>query len=113
MEWGRSRSGCFFCFYQQKVEWVRLKEHHPDLFEEAKRYEEQSVLHGEEFFWNQRESLSDLERPERMQQIKDEWDLAQDRKRKARGNLPLVQILGGLVPDDGDEVLEGCLICSL
>ena len=23
--WGRSRSGCFFCFYQQKIEWVRLK----------------------------------------------------------------------------------------
>jgi hypothetical protein len=113
MEWGRSRSGCFFCFYQQKVEWVRLKERHPELFEEAKRYEEQSVLHGEEFFWNQRESLSDLERPERMQQIKDEWDLAQERKKKARGNLPLIQILGGLVPDDGDEVLEGCLICSL
>lgn len=22
-EWGRSRSGCFFCFYQQKIEWVR------------------------------------------------------------------------------------------
>jgi 3'-phosphoadenosine 5'-phosphosulfate sulfotransferase (PAPS reductase)/FAD synthetase len=113
MEWGRSRSGCFFCFYQQKVEWVRLKERHPELFEEAKRYEEQSVLHGEEFFWNQRESLSDLERPERMQQIKDEWDLAQERKKKARGNLPLIQILGGLVPGDGDEVLEGCLICSL
>ena len=31
---------------------MRLKEVHPDLFEEAKRYEEQSVLHGEEFFWN-------------------------------------------------------------
>ena len=37
--WGRTRSGCFFCFYQQKIEWVRLKETHPDLFEEAKKYE--------------------------------------------------------------------------
>ena len=25
-EWGRTRSGCFFCFYQQKIEWVRLKQ---------------------------------------------------------------------------------------
>ena len=37
MSWGRTRSGCFFCFYQQKIEWVRLKEVHPDLYEEAKR----------------------------------------------------------------------------
>jgi 3'-phosphoadenosine 5'-phosphosulfate sulfotransferase (PAPS reductase)/FAD synthetase len=28
-EWGRTRSGCFFCFYQQKIEWVRLKQRYP------------------------------------------------------------------------------------
>jgi 3'-phosphoadenosine 5'-phosphosulfate sulfotransferase (PAPS reductase)/FAD synthetase len=38
-EWGRTRSGCFFCFYQQKIEWVHLKEKHPNLYEEAKKYE--------------------------------------------------------------------------
>ena len=69
-EMGRTRSGCFFCFYQQKIEWVSLKEHHPDLFEEAKAYEEQSLLHGEAFNWNQRESLAELERPERIAEIK-------------------------------------------
>ena len=37
MEWGRTRSGCYFCFYQQKIEWVCLKERHPHLFEKAKR----------------------------------------------------------------------------
>ena len=36
MEWGRSRSGCYFCFYQQKIEWVRLREHHPKYFARAK-----------------------------------------------------------------------------
>ena len=35
----RSRSGCYFCFYQQIGEWQGLKEHHPDLFESAKKYE--------------------------------------------------------------------------
>jgi len=35
----RSRSGCFFCFYQQKIEWVWLKEQHPKLFEQAMEYE--------------------------------------------------------------------------
>jgi hypothetical protein len=27
----RSRSGCFFCFFQRKYEWVMLAEEHPDL----------------------------------------------------------------------------------
>ena len=42
-EW-RSRSGCFFCFFQQKREWVGLLENHPDLFEEAKKYEKADFL---------------------------------------------------------------------
>lgn len=37
-EW-RSRSGCYFCFYQQIGEWQGLKERHPDWFEMAKDYE--------------------------------------------------------------------------
>lgn len=111
MEWGRTRSGCFFCFYQQKIEWVRLKEVHPDLFEEAKRYEEQSVLHGEEFFWNRRESLADLERPERVEQIKANWESMQNRKRSARRNVPLVETVGGLEVEDEPQERDGCLIC--
>jgi len=35
----RSRSGCYFCFYQQIGEWQGLKEHHPDLFEKAMAFE--------------------------------------------------------------------------
>ena len=34
-EW-RSRSGCTFCFFQQKIEWVRLREQHPEAYEAAK-----------------------------------------------------------------------------
>ena len=34
----RSRSGCFFCFYQRKYEWVMLAQEHPDLFEQAIAY---------------------------------------------------------------------------
>ena len=32
----RSRSGCTFCFFQRKIEWVGLLERHPEAFEEAK-----------------------------------------------------------------------------
>lgn len=113
MAWGRSRSGCFFCFYQQKIEWVRLWEMHRDLFDRAKEYEEQAVQFGEQFYWCQNESLAELERPERMQQIKDNWDAAQARARTKRRNVPLVESLGGLEPQDDPTLRDGCLICSL
>ena len=113
MAWGRSRSGCFFCFYQQKIEWVRLWEMHRDLFDRAKEYEEQTVQFGEQFYWCQNESLAELERPERMQQIKDNWDAAQARARAKRRNVPLVESLGGLEPQDDPTLRDGCLICSL
>lgn len=55
----RSRSGCFFCFFQRKIEWVRLSEIHPGLFEKAMRYET-SHKDGRTYTWNRKESLSDL-----------------------------------------------------
>ena len=35
----RSRSGCYFCFFQQQKEWLGLKRNHPKLFEKAKEFE--------------------------------------------------------------------------
>ncbi len=57
-EW-RSRSGCYFCFYQQIGEWQGLKERHPDLFEKAKRYEKDQ--NNKKFTWVDGRSLTDLE----------------------------------------------------
>lgn len=113
MAWGRSRSGCYFCFYQQKIEWVRLKEQHPDLFQRAKDYEEKSVIYGEQFYWCQNESLAELERPERIAEIKANWEASQARKRAKRKNVPLVETLGGLEQDDDPHLRDGCLVCSL
>jgi 3'-phosphoadenosine 5'-phosphosulfate sulfotransferase (PAPS reductase)/FAD synthetase len=98
MAWGRSRSGCYFCFYQQKIEWVRLKEQHPDLFEHAKEYEERSLGFGEQFYWSRSESLAQLERPERIAEIKRNWEASEAKKRASRKNLALVETLGGLSP---------------
>jgi 3'-phosphoadenosine 5'-phosphosulfate sulfotransferase (PAPS reductase)/FAD synthetase len=39
-EW-RKRSGCYFCFFQKRVEWLGLKRNHPHLFEQAKQYEKE------------------------------------------------------------------------
>lgn len=70
----RSRSGCTFCFFQQKIEWARLLTEHPDKFEEAKSYEKTALEHGSPFTWSQEESLEELSNPARIQQIKDEYE---------------------------------------
>ncbi len=110
--WGRTRSGCFFCFYQQKVEWVRLKQNHPDLFEQAKQYEHANTVNGEAFYWNGDESLEELERPERMNQIIQNWEKQRERVRATRNNRTLLSILGGMEEEEEEE-REGCLICSI
>ncbi|GAV11390.1 hypothetical protein PBN151_1319 [Paenibacillus sp. NAIST15-1] len=37
----RTRSGCYFCFYQRRVEWAILYNLHPEWYEESKKYETQ------------------------------------------------------------------------
>ena len=64
--YARTRSGCFFCFFQRKIEWVWLYEQHPDLFKEAMQYEKSG------FTWMGSEKLSDLIKPERINQIKED-----------------------------------------
>ena len=75
----RSRSGCTFCFFQQKIEWVRLMEEHPEAFEEARAYEKTAEEHGSPFTWSDGESLNDLAKPERIAAIKADYE-----KRRAR-----------------------------
>lgn len=111
MEWGRSRSGCYFCFYQQKIEWVRLKRTHPDYFERAKAYEVRSAQVSKNFTWCGGESLEELEQPERMEQIERNWQAAAARKSAKRANLPLSAVLAGA--EFEEEEPEGCLICQL
>jgi len=62
--YNRSRSGCYFCFFQQKIEWVWLLENHPDLYKKAMEFEKDG------FTWNQGESLEELSKPERVIEIK-------------------------------------------
>ena len=111
MEWGRSRSGCYFCFYQQKIEWVRLKRQHPDLFERAKEYEVRSAAVSKNFTWCDGESLTELEQPDRVEQIERNWEAARKRRAARRENLPLSTVLAGVEVEE--EEAEGCLICSL
>jgi 3'-phosphoadenosine 5'-phosphosulfate sulfotransferase (PAPS reductase)/FAD synthetase len=109
--WGRTRSGCFFCFYQQKIEWVRLKQRYPNLYEEAKAYEKPNSINGNVFYWSDSESLADLEKPERMAQIEINWRKAQERELKRVPNRSLAETLGGL--EVSPRKREGCMLCQL
>jgi 3'-phosphoadenosine 5'-phosphosulfate sulfotransferase (PAPS reductase)/FAD synthetase len=67
-EW-RSRSGCYFCFYQQIGEWQGLKERHPELFEKAKHFEREE--NGKRFTWVDGRPLDELDKITKRYKIAD------------------------------------------
>jgi 3'-phosphoadenosine 5'-phosphosulfate sulfotransferase (PAPS reductase)/FAD synthetase len=93
----RSRSGCYFCFFQQKIEWVWLYEQHPHLFKKALEYEKNG------YTWNEHETLDDLIKPVRMNQIKEEF---LNKSGAAKNSSLLIDIL-----DDSEN--RACSICSI
>jgi hypothetical protein len=102
-EW-RTRSGCYFCFFQRKIEWVNLLERHPDLYQSAMDYEKINNETGERFTWARDESLTELARPERVAEIK-----ARHAKRVEKESKTLLDLFGE--DEEGDEA--PCLICTL
>jgi 3'-phosphoadenosine 5'-phosphosulfate sulfotransferase (PAPS reductase)/FAD synthetase len=97
-EYARSRSGCYFCFFQQKIEWVWLYEQNPHLFAKALEYEKTG------YTWME-ESLSDLIKPERIRRIKLDA-LAKQQKNSFSTSAYLLDVL-----DDEEEV--GCASCFI
>ena len=96
--YSRSRSGCYFCFFQQKIEWIWLYEQHPDLYEKAMEFEKDG------YTWNQNESLAELCKPERVRQIKLDIIKRQEENRKLSKGTSLVDVLG-------DEIM--CANCFI
>ncbi len=113
-EW-RTRSGCYFCFFQRKAEWVGLKEHHPDLYEKAKTFEktEADPETGElkRFTWSQSESLTELEQPGRVAQIKAGHETAMAREASRKKPARLLEMFEEVL--DADDDTEPCMICNL
>ena len=109
-EW-RSRSGCYFCFFQRRAEWIGLKDRHPDLFTSAKKYEKPEIG----YTWSDAESLVELEKKGRTAQVKKEE--LERRKRSARRRAKHPATLAELFsPNAGtpeEEEEAGCLICHL
>ncbi|KMQ61150.1 phosphoadenosine phosphosulfate reductase [Chryseobacterium sp. BLS98] len=99
-EYARSRSGCFFCFYQQKIEWIWLYEQHRERFDKAMEYEKDG------YTWMQDESLEDIIKPERMAQIKEQQIKKLQKNNQNKKSAYLLDLL-----DDSEG--EGCASCFI
>lgn len=122
-EW-RTRSGCYFCFFQRKAEWVGLADRHPDLFERAKAIENKVLrdagasgdasyqdvaMKGRDYTWSPGETLDEL--IGRRDEIMEKHDAAMERSRRNRRNLPLIEVLSSALDEDDDQ--DACVVCAL
>ena len=102
--YARSRSGCYFCFFQQKIEWVWLYEQHPELYKKATAYEKEG------YTWNEKESLDELVQPDRINQIKRDFLQRQTRIKESEiENSPYLMHK----IHDLNEGEEGCAACFI
>lgn len=122
-EW-RTRSGCYFCFYQRKAEWVGLADRHPELFDRAVAIERKVLrdagidgdadfanraMRTRQYTWSSNETLTDL--ISRRDKIIERHKTDVSRKKKERSRLPLIVALAETLDDDDDT--EQCTICAL
>lgn len=122
-EW-RTRSGCYFCFYQRKAEWVGLADRHPELFEKAKQIEQKvlteagadgdsnfqdQAMRGRQYTWSGGETLGEL--IERREEIMERHAAAMERAARTRRNIPLIEVLNEALDSDDDSPM--CTVCAL
>lgn len=122
-EW-RTRSGCYFCFYQRKAEWVGLADRHPELFARAVAIEQKMLkdagasgdadytgvaMQGRAYTWSGDETLVEL--IGRRDEIEAKHAVAMDRAHRTRKNVPLLEVLSEALDDDDDAL--PCQVCAL
>ena len=106
----RSRSGCYFCFFQRKSEWLGLRQRHPDLFQQAMRYEADTYdpKTGRMYTWMDRMSLRELDEEARREGDNTKMDvIASD----SMGSWQEKLLAENLKDDDPHD--HACAVCSL
>jgi len=111
LKWGRSHSGCYFCFFQKAIEWVRLLENHEEKFDKAQAYEKIDADSGKTFTWIQGMPLSELRKPDNVAAIKARYEKAQSRKQASRTDRRLIELFAGM--PQNEEERPACFICQL
>lgn len=112
IEYFRSRSGCYFCFYMRQIEWVWLYERHPEEFKKAMTFEKQG------FSWIKDMPLSELIKPENIDKIKRSYKKNEENKKKQPiKNGTMMQLMSNMSEHDKalDEFEKDkfCSMCLL
>ena len=113
----RSRSGCYFCFFQRQDEWLGLKRNHPKLFEKAREYEQrlrtkydwkdgEIPVKGHGYTWYSQGTIDEMvERAEKRE--KELGIIATNKKSSEKWQETLKNMM------DDDPYDQACLVCSL
>ena len=113
----RSRSGCTFCFFQKRSEWIGLKENHPDAWEHAKSLEKEATENASAFTWIKDMPLTELEKPEVIARVKEQHQKQLEKlkknKQKTQQNNPFLKGEDLSIEENLalDDVSSSCLIC--
>jgi len=114
----RSRSGCTFCFFQKRSEWIGLKENHPEAWEHAKSLEKEATDNASAFTWIKDMPLTELEKPEVIAKVKEQHKKQLEKlklnKNKKQENNPFLKGEKDLNIEENlalDDVSSSCLIC--
>ena len=123
-EW-RTRSGCYFCFYQRKAEWIGLSERPSRPLRPGGGHRTE----GTPGRWRQRRRRLRRPRPcaaasthgpaarpssnsdPAVTQILERHDASMARANKSRANLPLIEALADAFDEEDDT--EACTVCAL
>ena len=113
----RSRSGCTFCFFQRRSEWIGLKENDPAAWEHAKSLEKQATDNASAFTWIKDMPLTELEKPEVIAKVKEQHKRQLEKlklkKDQQTQNNPFLK--GEDISFEEnlalDDVSSSCLIC--
>ena len=112
----RSRSGCYFCFFQRQDEWLGLKRNHPEKFEQAKKFEQrirkkfdwkegEVEVGGYGYTWSSQGSLDELI----AKALKREEEGKVSKKKTTERWQDALRYKG----EDDDPEDQACVICSL
>ena len=105
MKWGRTNSGCTFCFFQTPFEWVKLLETYPEYFKEAMDYETIDPTDPNKMFtWMEGAPLSSLLDPKERDRVL----VAGIREIPAKPDGKLMSVFSGKSASKS----EACLMCQ-
>jgi len=112
IEYFRSRSGCYFCFFMRQIEWVWLWEKHPEEYKKAMEFEKSG------YSWIQDMPLSKLIEPENIDKIKRSYKkMEEQRKKQPIKNGTMMEEMSFISEHDKmlDEIEKDkiCTMCTL